>query len=141
MWNGSPFRGAKLALLCNGSILTYLRDDKTTIPFPGCWDLPGGGRERDESPIECALRELDEEFALLLSPDRAEWGRFYPTPDLPPGGAFFLGGRIQTAEIASVRFSDEGQSWRMMSLHEFLTHTLTVPDLVPRLGDMLGCRL
>jgi 8-oxo-dGTP diphosphatase len=138
MWDGSRFRGAKLALLQDGAILAYLRDDKANIPFPGRWDLPGGGREGDESPIECALRELEEEFALRLPADRIEWERFYPTPDLPPGGAFFLAGTIRADEIASIRFGDEGQCWRMMSLHEFLTHSLTVPYLVSRLGDMLG---
>lgn len=63
-----------MALLCDGSILTYLRDDKVGIPFPGFWDLPGGGREGSESPVECALRELEEEFALRLPAGRIEWG-------------------------------------------------------------------
>lgn len=47
----SPFSGAKIALLCDGQLLTYQRDDKPGIPWPGLWDLPGGGRESDESPL------------------------------------------------------------------------------------------
>ncbi len=86
MGDGAAFHGAKLALLCDGSILTYLRDDKVGIPFPGFWDLPGGGREGTEGPIECVLRELDEEFALRLSPERLKWSRFYPSAIRPKRG-------------------------------------------------------
>ena len=39
------FTGCKIALICEGQILTILRDDKETIPYPNMWDLPGGGRE------------------------------------------------------------------------------------------------
>ena len=126
-----------MALLCDGSILTYLRDDKVGIPFPGFWDLPGGGREGSESPVECVLRELEEEFALRLPAGRIEWGRFYPSNDLSLAGAFFFGATIRPDEIASIRFGDEGQRWQMMGLHEYLMHNLAVPRLVARLRDML----
>jgi 8-oxo-dGTP diphosphatase len=134
---GVAFRGAKLALLCEGSILTYLRDDKAGIPFPGLWDLPGGGREGSEGPTECVLRELNEEFALRLSPERLEWTRFYPSVDPSSAGAFFFGGAIRVDEIASIRFGTEGQRWQMMDIHEYLAHDLAVPRLVARLRDML----
>lgn len=137
MCSGPAFRGAKLALLHEGTILTYLRDDKVEIPFPGFWDLPGGGREGDESPLECALRELSEEFALSLPPERIEWVRFYPSTDPSAAGAYFFGGALQANEIASIRFGDEGQCWRMMDLFEYLAHDLAVPRLVARLRDMV----
>ena len=54
------FGGAKIALLCGNSVLTYQRDDKPDIPWPGCWDLPGGGRENDETPLQCVQRETLE---------------------------------------------------------------------------------
>ncbi|MCJ2023436.1 NUDIX hydrolase [Methylobacterium sp. J-067] len=127
MGDGAAFHGAKLALLCDGSILTYLRDDKVGIPFPGFWDLPGGGREGTEGPIECVLRELDEEFALRLSPERLKWSRFYPSADPSEAGAFFFAGAIRADEIASIRFGDEGQCWGMMGLDEYLAHDLAVP--------------
>ena len=57
--SGGPFAGAKVALICGGDVLTYLRDDRPELPFPGCWDLPGGGREGEESAEACVLRELD----------------------------------------------------------------------------------
>ena len=36
------FIGSKVALLCDDKVLTILRDDKPTIPYPNHWDLPGG---------------------------------------------------------------------------------------------------
>lgn len=33
------FGGAKIALLCGDNVLTYQRDDKADIPWPGCWDF------------------------------------------------------------------------------------------------------
>jgi 8-oxo-dGTP diphosphatase len=41
----TDFVGAKAALVCNGAVLTYLRDDHEGLPWPAHWDLPGGGRE------------------------------------------------------------------------------------------------
>ncbi|MCO6425117.1 hypothetical protein GOB91_08335 [Sinorhizobium meliloti] len=45
MWNGPAFTGSKIALIVGGGLITYKRDQKPDIPFPGMWDLPGGGRE------------------------------------------------------------------------------------------------
>ena len=39
------FSGCKIALLCDNRLLTILRDDISTIPWPNMWELPGGGRE------------------------------------------------------------------------------------------------
>ena len=46
----------------------------------GQWALPGGRCDAGETPVEAALRELDEELALRLSPD-AVLGQLddYPT--------------------------------------------------------------
>ena len=48
----SDFTGCKIALFCGNRLLTILRDDKASIPWPNMWELPGGGREGDESPFE-----------------------------------------------------------------------------------------
>jgi 8-oxo-dGTP diphosphatase len=60
----APFVGCKLALLDGERVLVYTRDDRPDIQFPGMLDLPGGGREGNESPEDCVLRELEEEFGL-----------------------------------------------------------------------------
>ncbi len=122
-----PFSGAKIALLCGNRLIAYKRDDKPGIPYPGLWDLPGGGREGDETPVECALREVAEEFGLRLPPDRVIWARTYP--GVWPGSAasHFLAGTVLPEEVAAIRFGDEGQYWRMMTVDEFLH----LPDGAP----------
>lgn len=37
---------------------------KARGPYTGCWDLPGGGLEHGESPLEAVRRELAEETGL-----------------------------------------------------------------------------
>lgn len=120
------FHGAKLLLVHDGHLLTYLRDDLPNLPFPTHWDLPGGGRERDESPVDCALRELREEFGLRLMPSRLAGQRFrsYQRPDM---WSWLFTGDLTPAEIVAIRFGTEGQEWRMMPLTEYLTHSSAIP--------------
>lgn len=40
-----------------------------TLSRPDRWDIPKGELEENETPLTCALRELEEETSLLLSPD------------------------------------------------------------------------
>ena len=132
------FAGAKLALLNGDHVLTHLRDDFPGLPFPAHWDLPGGGREGDETPEDCVLRELDEEFGLVLTPDRLIWKRRFNWTHKPDRNVWFFGGFIGEAEIASIRFGDEGQYWEMMPIADFLAHGRAVPDLQVRLQIWLG---
>ena len=71
----SDFTGCKIALFCEDRILTILRDDKENIPWPNMWELPGGGREGDESPFECAAREVYEELGIHLTEDCLLWSK------------------------------------------------------------------
>ncbi len=132
------FHGAKLALLMDGQVLTYLRDDFPHLPFPAHWDLPGGGREGGETPEDCALRELHEEFGLTLPPDRLIWRREFRWTHRQDRSAWFFGGHITAAEVAAIRFGTEGQHWRMMPLTLFLSHPKAVPDLQTRLRAWLS---
>lgn len=130
--------GAKVALLYEGLLLCYLRDDLPHIPFPGMWDLPGGGREGTESARDCVLRELEEEFGLILPPERLIWERSYPSVHLPGAVGVFFAGNIAAAEIAAIRFGSEGQFWRMMPVAEFMAHPQAVSYLQTRLRDYLS---
>lgn len=132
------FTGAKIALIRGADILAYLRDHDPTIPYPGHWDLPGGGREGSEDPVECALRETHEEFALRISRDRIHGLRAYPAADHSGELGYFMGAEIGDDEIDNIQFGDEGQFWRMMPITEFLSNVRTVPYLQVRLRDYLS---
>ncbi|MEI4471401.1 NUDIX hydrolase [Frigidibacter sp. MR17.24] len=124
-WDGSDFSGAKLVLLGpDGRLLIYMRDNHRHIPWPGHWDLPGGGREGDETPIACALRELHEEFGIALWLGRIVWHHLRRASPLP---GHYFGARITATEIERIRFGDEGQSWRMRPVGDYLRDANTIP--------------
>jgi 8-oxo-dGTP diphosphatase len=126
-----PFLGAKAALFLGADVLTLQRDDLPHLPWPGHWDLPGGGREGCEVPEDCLLRELHEEFGLRLPPDRLVWRRAFPAAT-GSGRVWFFAGHLQAAEVADIRFGNEGQGWRLMPVAEFLAHPRAVAHLQDR---------
>jgi 8-oxo-dGTP diphosphatase len=132
------FSGAKIALVCGAELVTYRRDDTSSIPWPGLWDLPGGGREGAETPAECALREVEEEFGLALAPGRVHWCRRYPGMLDPQRSSYFLAAEIRPAEVAAIRFGEEGQYWQMMSVEDFLALPDAIAQLKERLADYLA---
>ena len=129
------YTGCKIALICDGRILTILRDDKPTIPWPNLWELPGGGREGDESPFECAAREVYEELTIQLSKDDIIWSWIYPSMLDENKKSVFLVGKLTQEQFDSIVFGDEGQGFKLMSIEEFLTLDQVVPQLQERVRD------
>lgn len=129
-FNGSTdFIGSKAAFFHGTRLLTLRRVDLPGLPWAGQWDLPGGGREGDEPPAACLLRELHEEFGLRLRPDRllSAWALLSITN--PARVAWFFAGRITADEIAAIRFGDEGQGWALMEVDAFLAHPLSIAEM------------
>ena len=126
------FTGCKIALICDGQILTILRDDKPTIPWPNMWELPGGGREGDESPFECVAREVFEELGLHLTEDNLLWSKVYPSMLYEGRQSVFMVGQLSQDQFDSIVFGDEGQSFKLMTIEEFLTLDQVVPQLQER---------
>lgn len=129
------FTGCKIALICDGQILTILRDDKETIPWPNLWELPGGGREEDETPFECVAREVYEELNIQLSKDDVIWSGIYPGLLDETKQFVFLVGNLAQEEFDRIDFGDEGQSYKLVSFEEFLTSDRVVPQLQERVRD------
>lgn len=133
IWNGEAFGGAKLAAMLGDALLVYRRDDKPDIPFPAMLDLPGGGREGDESPAECVMRELAEEFGISVATDRIHYQRAHLLGDGATVSWFFAV-HLDEDEVAAVRFGDEGQDWALLPAVDFIADE----DSVPRLREWLG---
>ena len=126
----TDFSGAKAALFLGPDLLVIQRDDRTDIPWPGRWDLPGGGREGDETPEECALRETQEEVGLLLRPEQLVWSRSYQRPR---GLVWFHAAHLDADRRDDIRFGDEGQGWALMAPEDYLFHPLNVPHFADQL--------
>ena len=130
--------GAKLALFLGERIVVIERDDKPGLLWPGYWDLPGGGREGDETPLQCVLRETREEISLRLDPDIVTWGKSYRTSS--GHTSWFFAAWAPEDLIEQIILGDEGQQWAMWSTSEFLAHEMSVPQFKPRLQDVLDRR-
>ena len=133
----SDFTGCKIALFCEDRILTILRDDKASIPWPNMWELPGGGREGDESPFECAVREVYEELGIHLTEDCLLWSKVYPSMLFEGKESVFLVGKLAQEQFDKIVFGDEGQSYKLMGIEEFLGSDKVVPQLQDRVRDYL----
>jgi 8-oxo-dGTP diphosphatase len=103
------FVGVKIALLTpDEKLVVYLRDDKPEIKFPGLWDFPGGGREDNETPTECILREVEEEFGISLTEGNIIFSRAFPAMHDETKTGYFMVGRISQKDLDSIRFGSEG---------------------------------
>jgi 8-oxo-dGTP diphosphatase len=138
VWNGQPFSGTKIALLCSRAVVAYLRDDKVGIPFPGQWDLPGGGREGDESPVQCAIREVEEEFGIRIAEDSVTSLRRFDGASGEASATYFCVAHLSPDQIAQIAFGDEGQRWALMDCRDFIARDDAVPDLRRRLEQHLA---
>ncbi len=121
------YTGTKLVLMIGDKLVTILRDDIAGINWPGHWDLPGGGREGDESPEECVLRELREELALELSEADLIWKKEVPSVTKPGRCAYYFAARLPAGADEKIVFGDEGQEWRLVDPDWFIAHPMAVP--------------
>ena len=55
-------------------------------PFKGCWALPGGFMEMDETIEHCAVRELEEETGLHIPEQDLKLIGVYSAPGRDPRG-------------------------------------------------------
>ena len=135
------FSGCKIALLRDDKLLTILRDDISTIPWPNMWELPGGGREDEETPFECVQREIFEELGLKLEEVAIVWAKEYQGMLDTDETSIFMVGTITQEECASIVFGDEGQAYQMMDVSQFLADEKVIPQLQDRLSDYLEVRV
>ena len=125
--------GAKGALFLGNHLLTTLRDDIPTIPYPGFWDFVGGGRERSETPRDTLMREAREEVGLDLSEAEWLWESRFPAMIDPSRTSWFYVLRMPAQAARQIAMADEGQGWLLVPPDRFLTLPRAVPSLQARL--------
>ncbi len=121
------FNGAKGVVFLGNKILVYRRDNNTTNN-PERIDLPGGGREGDESPFETFKRETKEEFGIDITEGDVDFSCTIPSIVEPDKKSFFL--VVKTSRFGSrdVVFGNEGNEWMLISPEEFIKR----PDGIER---------
>ncbi len=134
------FHGTKAALLYGDSIVTILRDNKPGLLHSGMWELPGGGRESNETPWECIHREIYEELRIDLKPGNILAQREYPSVVVEGGIGYFFAVTVTESDIENIELGNEGQGWKCMSITEFFNHKNVIPEHKERLKDFLGSR-
>jgi 8-oxo-dGTP diphosphatase len=121
------FNGAKGLVFLGDKILTYRRDYKTNNK-PGCIDLPGGGREGDESPFDTFQREIKEEFGIDIEKDDIHFCCPVQSSMEPGKTSYFLVAKPLNITAADVVFGNEGSEWLLMKPEEFIAR----PDGIER---------
>lgn len=131
------FRGAKLILLIGGKLLVIRRDDRDDIPWPDHLDFPGGGREGNESPELCVLRETHEEIGLCLSAADLVWRVQVHGPS---GLSVFFAAEVGPDVADRIVLGNEGQSWDLITPYSYFAHPKAIPHFADRLADYLAIR-
>lgn len=128
------FHGVKIAVLIEGKLLMHLRDNKPGLFNANMWDFPGGGREGNENPQECAKREIFEEFGINLETDSIVWEKIYPAQKDPNQNAYFMVAKISKNVLPEVVLS-EGQKWDVFGVDDFFAKEDVIGALKIRFQD------
>ncbi|MDX8352610.1 NUDIX domain-containing protein [Cognatiyoonia sp. IB215182] len=122
-----PHHGAKVALFLGDQLVSILRDDLPHISYPNLWDLPGGGREGDETTFETLSRELEEELGLVLPHAAVLWENSFQSLTAPEKWNAFFVAQMPADTVNDIVFGDEGQRWALFEMDAFIA----LPDRVP----------
>lgn len=133
-----PHSGAKVVLFLGDQLVSILRDDFPHIHYPNLWDLPGGGREGDESPFETLAREVHEELGLILPPEAVLWESAFTSLTQPEKWNAFFVAQMPTSTVDDIVFGDEGQRWDLVDMDAFIALPNRVPSYEVRLAKWVA---
>lgn len=130
------FSGVKGLIYIGDKIIAYRRDT-ITKNAPGCIDLPGGGRENDESPFETFKREVMEEFGIPIEQSDIVLSVRRNSHVNPGTKSFFMVTKPLKIDVNDIVFGDEGTEWFMISPHEFAERKDGIERQQKRVSDYL----
>lgn len=143
-----PYRPCVAIILFNraGKVLVAERNDVDTA----CWQLPQGGIDHGENPVDAALRELEEETgtaAATLIAEAPDWSSYDWPADIErtPGKGRFRGQRVKPvalqfagtdSDIDLATAHPEFRAWRWVDLEEI--PALIVPFKTPLYREIVA---
>lgn len=123
--------------------LSVLLIERGADPYKGCWAFPGGFVEMDETTIEAASRELQEETSLVIPADSGllkELG-CYSTVDRDPRGRVITIAYFATIDKTAVKGSDDAREARWFPLSQIpplaFDHAQILNDALSRLQPVV----
>ena len=134
----NKFTGVKLALINTSQVVGILRDNNPEIPFPDMWDVTGGTRENNESPVACAFREAREELNLALKEDAIIWCREYEHQGESSPGGYFMVACVTDEHLSKVKLGNEGQCFKLHDMNDFIKLQNVVPFVRERFMDYIN---
>lgn len=117
--NNVNFHGVKGLVFIKDKIVVFRRDTKTTN-FPLQVDLPGGGRENNESPFETFKREVMEEFGIYLEKDDVISSKKYQSVLDPSKEVYFIITKSLNITEQDIVFGDEGLEYFLMTPQDYV---------------------
>ncbi|MGP3004500.1 NUDIX domain-containing protein [Serratia bockelmannii] len=134
----NKFTGVKLALINNSQVVGILRDNNPEISFPDMWDVTGGTRENNESPVACAFREAKEELDLDLHENSIIWCREYEHLGKSSPGGYFMVAYVTDEKLSKMKLGNEGQHFKLHDINDFVKLQNIVPFVRERLMDYIN---
>jgi len=113
------FHGVKGLVFINEKFIVYRRDNNTKN-FPFYIDLPGGGKENDESAFETFKRETKEEFGIDINKDDIIYAKQYVSAMDSTKESYFIVVKTKNIKEEEIIFGDEGIEYFLLTPEEYL---------------------
>jgi 8-oxo-dGTP diphosphatase len=131
------FAGAKGLVFIGDKILAFRRDTNTNH-FPLCIDLPGGGRDGEETPFQTFKREVKEELNVDVTENDIHFSACVRSTLSPDKMSYFIVTKPPATKISEIALSDEGVEWMLMTPEEYIERTDGIVGQQERVRKYLG---
>lgn len=117
----------------------HLRDNKPGLFNANMWDFPGGGRENAETPEQCGMREIKEEFGIVMPASAIIWQKVYRAQKDPNRKAVFMVAELNGLNVKNIQLT-EGQKWEWFDQETFFEKSDVIEALKTRFRDYLDSK-
>jgi 8-oxo-dGTP diphosphatase len=130
------FNGAKGFIFIGENILVYRRDTNTKN-YPLMLDLPGGGKEGDETPFETFTREVKEEFGIQVKRENVVYSKPHQSIIEPWKYSYFIIAKLPQDFENKIVFGDEGVEYLILTVKDYLRREDVIERHQVRLREYL----